>query len=344
MAAASTDPALRDVQRTDAAMRVLAACAASVACVFIVGGGAALSMQAGLGQRASALGMSALALAAMMGVPLLMARSSDSHRVLATAATLIVTMSAMNALPAYLNGLQYGGAMAASMIAAGGALLVCWRYLNGQLAKAPHHADAAITAITAIAATAAPSPGDATTLLALLAGISSGSLARFQFFALCGASGAQPLWQIALSLTAVCALACFADRARNNSMLATLYIARAALIGALAAVDHPALAPLAAKIFLLLDCLTIAALANLAGNDRRALRASCPGIAHHAGMVAGAALSSTPYFFGDGFVVLFALSAAANLICAASLATGWRGGKTAHAHANRYQRPTRSTG
>ena len=48
-------------------------------------------------------------------------------------------------------------------------------------------------------------------------------------------------------------------------MLTTLYIARAALIGTLATLDDPALAPLAAKFFLLLDCVTIPALVNLRG-------------------------------------------------------------------------------
>lgn len=334
MAAASTDPTLRGAQRAGIAAGVPAACAAGSACVLIAGGSAALSIQAGLGQHASALWMSALALATMMGAPLLMARAAGRHTMLAGAATLIVTMSAMNALPAYLNGLQYGKVIAALMIATGGALLFCWRHLCNPAANASHHARES---------GAATRPVGATALLALLAGISSGSLARFQLFALCGASGAQPFWQIALSLTGVCALACVADRSHSNRMLMTLYIARAALIGALATVDHPALAPLAAKIFLLLDCLTIPALANLRGNSQRVLSASCPGIAHHIGMVTGAALSTTPYFFGDGFVVLFALSAAANLICAASLATHWHGGKTFGPHTHRYHRQAHSS-
>lgn len=338
---------MRGAQRAGAAASVLAACAAGSACVLIAGGSAAWSMQAGFGQHASALWMSALALATMMGAPLLMARSAGRHTMLASAATLIVTMSAMNALPAYLNGSQHGRVIAALMIATGGALLFsllfCWPQLRKPAATATHHAAASSEAIRPVGATA---------LLALLAGMSSGTLARFQLFALCGtsgASGAQPFWQIALSLTGVCALACIAERSPGNRMLMTLYVARAALIGALASVDHPALAPLAAKIFLLLDCLTIPALAKLAGNSQRVLSASCPGIAHHVGMVAGAALSTTPYFFGDGFVVLFALSAAANLVCAAALATRRRGGKKVHphlhlhSHAHRYHRQAHSS-
>ncbi|MFM0716242.1 hypothetical protein PQQ73_07890 [Paraburkholderia strydomiana] len=337
MAAASTDPALRGARRVGDTASVLAVCAAGSACVLIAGGAAALSMRAGLHPHTSALWMSALALATMMGAPLLIARSTRRTTV-ATAATLIVTMSAMNALPAYLSGLQQGGLLAALMIAAGGALLFYWRQLSGTVPNERHHTNEPTQSTRAASTTA---------LLALLAGMSSGSLARFQLFAVCGAGGAgdvQPLWHIALLLAAVCALACYADRSRNDRMLTVLYVARALLIGTLATVDNPALAPLAAKLFLLLDCLTIPALANLQGNAKRALSASCPGIAHHVGMLAGAALSTTPYFFGDGFVVLFGISAAANLLCAASLATHWRGTKPFHLRAHRYHSEAHSSG
>jgi hypothetical protein len=337
MAAANTDPALRGAQRAGDTASALAVCTAGSACVLIAGGAAALAMRAGLGPHTSALWMSALALATMMGAPLLMARSTRRTTV-ATAATLIVAMSAMNALPAYLSGLQQGGVLAALMITAGGALLFYWRQLSGTVANERHHTNEPRQSTRAAGATA---------LLALLAGMSSGSLARFQLFAVCGAAGAngvQPLWHIALLLAAVCVLACYADRSRNDRMLATLYVARALLIGTLATVDDPALAPLTAKLFLLLDCLTIPALANLQGNPKRALSASCPGIAHHIGMLAGAALSTTPYFFGDGFVVLSGISAAANLICAASLATHWRGTKPMHLRAHRYHSEAHSSG
>jgi hypothetical protein len=339
MAAASTDPALRGAQSAGALASVLAACAAGSACVLIAGGGAALSMQASLGQHANALWMSVLALATMMGVPMLMARSTRRHTMLASAATLIVTMSAMTALPACLNGFQHGSVLAALMIALGGALLFYWRQQNGAVAHARHHANESNQTTTRTTQTTRAA--SATALLALLAGISSGGLARFQLFALCGAgaaNGAPALWHIALSVAAICALACIADRSRNNRVLTMLYLARAVLLGTLASVDDPALAPLAAKLFLLLDCLTIPALANLQGNAKRVMSASCPGIAHHVGMLAGAALSTTPYFFGDGFVALFAISAAANVICAASLAVHWRGTRMLHSYAHRYHR------
>jgi hypothetical protein len=333
MAAASTDlRVMRGAQHAVGKSGVLAACAAgaaSAACVLVASGCAALSMQAGLGQQASAWWMSALALATMMGAPLLIARSSSRYTKLKTAATLIAAMSAMSAVPGYLNGLPHGHAVAVTMMVAGGILLLFGlRSSPGRPAFNAHHpVDMSVAAVRLNGATVMPA------LLALFAGLSSGSLARFQLFALCGASGAQPLWQIALLFTAVCALACMADRSRNNSngMLMMLYLVRAGLIAALATADKPALAPFAAKIFLLLDCLTIPALANLRGNSTTALSVTCPGILHHIGMVTGAALSTSRYFFGDAFVVLFALSAAANLLCAASLATLWRGRQPASA-------------
>jgi hypothetical protein len=320
MAAASADPAMRDARRATTAARVLPACAAGSACVLLVSGGAALLMQAGLGQHASAWWMSTLTLATMMCAPLLMSRSSGRYTTLATAATLIVTMSAMNSVPAYLDGLTHGTVLAVLMVATGSALLFYLREPVGAANKPPRRAQRNTEEPVKAARLSA-----AAALLALFAGLSSGGLARFQLYAICGVSGAQPFWQIALSLTAVCALAFIVDRSRGNRVLMASYGIRAALIGTLAAVDNPTLAPPAAMIFLVLDCLTIPALVNRRCKSNSVLSASCPGVAHHVGMVLGAALSTTPYFFGDGFVVLYALSAAANLICAASLASHWRG-------------------
>jgi hypothetical protein len=61
-------------------------------------------------------------------------------------------------------------------------------------------------------------------------------------------------------------------------------------------------------------------------------------------MVLGAALSTTPYFFGDGFVELYALGAAANLICAGSLAVRWRATQLFYPHSNPYRRQTNPSG
>ncbi len=163
----------------------------------------------------------------------------------------------------------------------------------------------------------------ATVLLALLAGLSSGMLARFQLVAICGVGSLQPMWQIALSLGAVCALSFIADRSGNkNWMLIALYVSRAALIAALAAADAPTAAVLAARIFVILDCLTIPALMKPRGKSSGVINAGCPGAAHHVGMILGATLSTTPYFFGHGFTMLYVSAATANLACAVTLATG----------------------
>jgi cytochrome c biogenesis factor len=228
-------------------------------------------MQAGLGRHATALWMSALMLAAMMSVPLLMSRSSGRTTMLASAATLIVTISAMNSVPAYLNGSAHGIAVAVLMIATGAGMLLYRLRANVEsrhdMSRGTKHDSESIKVATHSSGTA---------LLALLAGLSSGGLARFQLFAICGVSGVQPFWQIALTLAAVCALAFIADRSRGNRMLTALYVTRAVLIGALAANDNPALAPLVAAVFLVLDCLTIPALVNLRGDSASVLSAMLP--------------------------------------------------------------------
>ena len=300
----------------------------SAACVGLASGSATLLMQAGLAAHATDLWMSALMLSIMTSVPLLMSRVSGRYAMPASAATLIMTIAAMNGVPAYLNGSSHGAFIAVVMLATSMALLL-YRPRVPDPCDKPLHASSQRTSPEKAAI-----PSTVTALLALLAGLSSGSLARLQFFAICGASGAQPFWQIALSCAAVGTLAFSAGQSRGKYMLVALYVARAALIGALAASENPALAPLAASVFLALDCLTIPALVNLRGRSNLLLSASCPGLAHHVGMVAGAALSTTPYFFGAGFVVLFAMSAAANLICAASLAMRWRAARPFDPYSN----------
>lgn len=302
---------------------------AGTACALLASGAAALVTRAGLGQHASALWMSALTLATMMIVPTLTARSSVRRSSLPTAATLIVTMIAMSVVPPYLTGSGHGGALASLIMAMGITLLFYWLRLIGRanepLNDSKRTEDESPKALHA--------PGTAT-LLALLAGVSSGSLARFQLYAICGVGGTQPIWQGMLSVIAVCVLALAADRSSQHRMLTALYMIRAALIGALAAADTPALAPLAAKIFLVLDCLTIPALMNVGGKSSSVFSAGCSGAAHHMGMVLGAALSTTPYFFGDGFIVLYALSAVVNMLCAATLTKKGRSKGTNQQHRN----------
>ena len=331
------------------AARELTASMSGAACVLLASGAATLVTQAGLGQRANALWMSALALATMAIVPLLMSRVSRTHSTLATAVTLIATMSAMGVVPAYAAGLEHSTAIAGLFVVVGGVALLYGQHLVGAQALSPEDFDRNQYADQNTDQNTDQSPRTirvtgATVLLALFAGLSSGSLARFQLYAICGMSGTQPMLQILLSVGTVCALAFIADRpSNNNRMLIVLYVLRAAVIGALAVVDSPSLALLAAKIFLILDCLTIPALMKLRRKSRSALSAGCPGAAHHIGMVLGATLSTTPYFFGDGFIVLYALSAIANLICAGTLATNWFERKAHREHLNHYSRQADSS-
>ena len=324
------------IASTRGTVRGLIASVSGTACVLLVGGAATLVTQTGLGQRANALWMSVLALATMTIVPLLMSRVSRPHTTFATAVTLIAATSAMGIMPAYVGGLEHSVTIAGLFVAVGSALLLCGWHLVDAPVSPPKDFDRNQYANQNTAQpTEAICATGATVLLAVFSGLSSGSLARFQLFAICGMSGAQPIWQVLLSVGAVCALAFIADRSGNNKrMLIVLYVLRAALIGALAAVDSPTLALLAAKIFLILDCLTIPALMKLRRNSCSALSASCPGAAHHIGMVLGATLSTTPYFFGEGFIVLYALSAITNLLCAGTLATNWSERKARHEHLN----------
>jgi hypothetical protein len=323
--AIARSPAHGLIASVDGKARGLMQSTGGTACVLLVNGTATLVTHAGLGQRANALWMSALALVTMTIVPLLMSGRSRQRTTLATAATLIAAMSAMGVVPAYVNGFEHPNAIATVAIVTGGALLLYWRHLVGATALPPEDFGREWYANKdANRPTRAIHTTGVTVLLALLAGLSSGSLARFQLYAICGMSVAQPIWQIALSLGGVCALALIADRSGdNNRILIVLYVLRAALIGTLAVLDSPPLALIAARIFLVFDCATIPALMKLRDGPRGAMSASCPGAAHHIGMVLGATLSTTPYFFGDGFTILYGLSAITSLTCAGTLATGW---------------------
>ncbi len=302
----------------------LVASVSGTACVLLVSGVATLATQAGLGPRASAIWMSALALATMTIMPLLMSRVARAHTTFATAVTLIVAMNAMSVVPPYVGKLEHSSAIAAMFAMVGGVLLCCRRHLAGTWAAPSGDPDRnRYTSNSTDRSSESIYATGATVLLALLAGLSSGMLARFQLVAICGVGSLQPMWQIALSLGAVCALSFIADRSGNNNrMLIALYVSRAALIAALAAADAPTAAVLAARIFVILDCLTISALMKPRGKSSGVINAGCPGAAHHVGMILGATLSTTPYFFGDGFTMLYVSAATANLTCAVTLATG----------------------
>ncbi|MFL9864868.1 hypothetical protein PQR67_11885 [Paraburkholderia fungorum] len=332
--------AQRLIARDASLARWLTTTVRGVACVLLVSGASALVAQTGLSTRASGLWMSALALATMTIVPLLVSRVARPRSTLATTVTLMAAMTAMGAVPAYVDGLEHSTAIAGLFVTVGAILLFYRWHLVGALTSSPEDfARNRYTNQSIDRSTGAIHATGATALLALFAGLSSGILARFQLSAICGVGAAQPIWQIALSLGVVCALAFIADcSGNNNRMLVVLYVLRATSIMGLAASDSPTAALLATKIFVVLDCLTIPALMKLRDGSHGAIGASCPGGAHHIGMILGATLSTTPYFFGTGFTVLYVLGAMANVICAYTLATKWRARKPLHKNSNHHNR------
>lgn len=153
---------------------------------------------------------------------------------------------------------------------------------------------------------------------ALLAGLSSGVLARFQFFSICG-SGPFSLSHAAMSLCLVATLGLIADRADHRHTLLALFVVRGALLASLTLAAFSAWTVFAAPAFALLDALTLPALIR-ASRMQRAAHAGCPGVVHHGGMLAGAALATTSWGFGQGFYALYLLGGALNLACAYALA------------------------
>ncbi|WP_410864146.1 hypothetical protein [Paraburkholderia sp. SIMBA_027] len=153
---------------------------------------------------------------------------------------------------------------------------------------------------------------------ALLAGLSSGVLARFQFFSICG-SGPFSFSHAAMSLCLVALLGLIADRADHRHTLLALFVVRGALLAALTLAAFSAWTVFAAPAFALLDALTLPALIR-ASRMQRAAHAGCPGVVHHGGMLAGAALATTSWGFGQGFYALYLLGGALNLACAYALA------------------------
>ncbi|HZZ13031.1 MAG TPA: hypothetical protein VFE79_20285, partial [Paraburkholderia sp.] len=246
MAAASAKPAMRDAHHA-AARGYADAAVTGAACVLLMSGAATFVMCAGLGQHTSALWMSALTLAAMILVPSLMSRLADRHGTLAIAATLLITMSAMTAVPTYLRDAGAGSSTSTALLMATLGAALCARALR----KVHRTAQVAAYEEREVKATSSSLRATgAVAALALLSGLSSGTLARFDLFGMCGASGAVSAWQMGLSLIAVCVAAVMADRSRSHTTLMVVYGARALMIGAMAWANRPELAPLAAKLFL----------------------------------------------------------------------------------------------
>lgn len=281
----------------------------------ITGGASALAagiMSAAMqsGAPFAAFAASALALLAMALIPGALVRCFAKRATLASASALVVTMAALG------EGAHVGTAGTAdtpTSLIAGGVALIAAAYMHLRRAS-----DSAATSLHAHRMTPARRNGVLLIAPALLAGLSSGLLARFQFFALCGGAAISTT-QIATSLAAVCLAGWLADRVDYRRALLVLFVSRGALLTALTLDTLAPWAALAAPAFAMLDYLTLPTLMR-GGRTSSASGAGCPGLAHHAGMLAGAALATTSWGFGQGFYSLFLAGGALNLACAYAFA------------------------
>ncbi len=289
--------------------------AARPLCVWasITGGASALAggvmiaaMQAGA--PFAAFAASALALLAMALIPGALARGFATRATVPIASALVLTMAAMSA------GAHAGETLAQTPLILGGVTLIAAACMHLRRTR-----DIAATSVHTHAT--APAWRDGMLLLApaLLAGLSSGVLARFQFFALCGGV-AISVTQVAMSLAVVSLAGWLADRVDYRRALLVLFMLRGALLAALTLDCLAPWAALAAPAFAVLDYLTLPTLIR-GGRASRTSGAGCPGLAHHAGMLAGAALATTSWGFGQGFYALFIVGGALNLACAYAFAT-----------------------
>ncbi|CAG9218808.1 conserved membrane hypothetical protein [Paraburkholderia tropica] len=289
------------------------------ACAWCAVTGGAASLAAGVmvmamhaGAHVGALAASALALAAMALLPSVLARRFASRPVTPIAAALITTMIAMSAASAQANAISI--AFAAMLVLIGVATLIpAWNDLRAQhLQRIPNRSIERRDLTIALG-------GNAPMLAAaLLAGLSSGVLARFQLFSIC-AAGPFSLSHAAASLGIVIAMGWIADRVDHRHALLALFVLRGLLLAALTLDASSAWANFAAPAFALLDALTLPALIR-SSRLQRAAHAGCPGVVHHGGMLAGAALATTSWGFSQGFYTLYLLGATLNLACAYALA------------------------
>jgi hypothetical protein len=271
-----------------------------------------LAMQTG--GALAALAASALALLAMGLIPATLATRFATRATVPVASALVLTMAAMSAAAGAARAGATG--VAAPLLFGGIALLAAvFVRVRRHPAARPVHTHLAVPRPATRALIPALRNNVWLIAPALLAGLSSGLLARFQFFAICG-GGVASAAHVAAALTVVALTGSLAERVDHRRALLTFFVLRAAL-------TLDALAPwlsLAAPAFALLDYLTLPTLMR-GGNAARAAQASCPGFAHHVGMLTGAALATTSWGFGQGFYLLFLVSGALNLACACALAT-----------------------
>lgn len=269
---------------------------------------------------------SALALVAMALVPSALARRFATRATVPVASALVLTMAAMGAAAEA----RAGATGVAAPLALGGIALLAAAWLNLRRDTSKRSVPTHATAHRAGARFVAQAWRNNARLVApaLLAGLSSGVLARFQFFAICGSATAS-VTHVAASLAVVTLAGWLAERVDHRHALLACFVTRGALLAALTLGTLAPWAALAAPAFAVLDYLTLPTLMR-GGGAARASRAGCPGLAHHAGMLAGAAFATTSWGFGQGFYMLFLVGAALNVACAFMLATPRRSG--AHIH------------
>ncbi|HEY4805251.1 MAG TPA: hypothetical protein VIH96_21765 [Paraburkholderia sp.] len=287
-------------------------------CVWAALTGGASALAAGVmiaamqaGGAVAAFAASGLALLAMALIPAALVRCFATYATVPVASALVLTMAAMSAAAAAARS---GATSASATLALFGIALVtavCMHLRRERNAAAPQPVH-----------THAPAPMWRNGMLllapALLAGLSSGVLARFQFFAICGGS-ATSMTQVVASLAVVAAAGWLADRADYRRALLALFVLRGALLAALTLDSLAPWAALTAPAFAVLDYLTLPTLMR-SGRASRVSGTGCPGLAHHAGMLAGTALATTSWGFGQGFYTLFLVGGALNLACAYAFA------------------------
>jgi hypothetical protein len=286
-------------------------------CIWGVVTGGASALAAGVmlaamqaGEPLTTFAASALALLAMVLIPAALARRFVSRATVPVATALALTMAAMSAAAA---GVHEG---AATPLTLGGIALLAtaWSHLRRETTARSAHAQ-----MHAAPLYAQPLRNNTWLIApALLAGLSSGVLARFQFFAICG-RGTASATHIVTSLVIVAFAGWLAERVDHRRALLVLFALRGALLAALTLDSLAPWAALAMPAFAMLDYLTLPTLMRGA-RASRASQAGCPGLAHHAGMLAGAALATTSWGFGQGFYALFLLGGVLNLACAGVLA------------------------
>ena len=274
------------------------------------------AMQAGGAVAAFAASM--LALLAMALIPAAFAQCFATRATVPVASALVLTMAAMSAAAARSGATSASPALALFGVASIVTVRVYLRSERITEAARPVHLHG-------------PAPrwrnGMSLVAPALLAGLSTGMLARLEFFAICGAA-ATSVTQVAASLAVVAVAGCLADRVDYRRALLALFVLRGALLAALTLDSLAPWAALAAPAFAVLDSLTLPTLMR-GSRASRVSGAGCPGVAHHAGMLAGATLATTSWGFGQGFYALFLFGGALNLACAFAFVACRRIGKHA---------------